>query len=426
LNDGFGLLAKFYKDADPKFAADMMAVWLMLREQYLKTGLLDELIGVDWSITPSKIESMDWGSHAFEGFGAVMRSRFGSPRETFVSFKAGSAQGHYHNDDLSYHFYGDGTPLSLDYNCSYTPRGDHAALHNTMTFGISRPFRHTGEDRDVHAMEQLTAPARVLAFKSTPAADVVVAERKGDSLRLSPVNPLDAKFQYPYPSRTTSIPITHRRYLMLVKHDEQSKLADYLVVRDETRSADRQHLHIHLLARDVKEQSHPSGRLFHVAGQWETDAVVYLSHNKVNDVVVDAWWYADEWMNGPGIYKVRQNAESEAANKVWLDKVRDTNGQALIPPVGWNKTWTVGEYQKWIRVETAPNTPMTWILYPHKPGTPMPTFETRDDGSIRVTLDGESETVYLGTTSTDAGQAWIEQSGTRTTLLDAETIKPLP
>ncbi|MFW6062070.1 MAG: hypothetical protein ACOC93_04605, partial [Planctomycetota bacterium] len=229
----FGRLGTFHTDADPAFAREMMGIWKLFVDQGMHVGLMDGLIEVDQSIEPMPLEEMDWSSEAFEGFGTVFRSRFQTPRETFVSFKAGRAHGHYHNDDLSYHFYGAGEPVSLDYNCSYSPRGDHAALHNSMTFGRTKSFTHTGEDEAVEAMEQIGGRGKVLATSLTDTADVVVAERSSERLELRPWDPRNAKFHYPYPSRQVD-PITHRRTLALVKHPEDSQMQDYLVVRDET------------------------------------------------------------------------------------------------------------------------------------------------------------------------------------------------
>ena len=427
-NEAFGKVAKFIKDKYPVLASEFMGTWKMLRAQGMRGSLVSDLIDVDQSIPAMAPEKMDWGSHAYFGFGAILRSRFGTPRETFVTFKAGPAAGHYHNDELSYHFYGDGTPLSLDYNCSYHPRGDHAALHNSMTFGITKNFTHTGDAHAVEAVEQLGGVARVGAFQSSPAADIVVAERTGESLSLTPVYPQDAKFQYPYPSRKTPVPITHRRYLTLVKHAPDSKLADYLVVRDETRSADAQQLNIHLLTRDVTRD----GPLFRAKGQWDTDAVVFLANSNIARVDVKRWYYYDEYMMGPEKWPRKDgkitNPEDLAAREEWQKRIHETDGEALIPPVGWKEKWTVGEYQKWLRIGTAPGTPMLWVLYPKKQNAPEPKFESLADGSgVRLTLGNETDEIWINSKPVTGmkGQAVVRQNGTETVLLKADAVPPL-
>jgi len=384
----FGVLARYYVETDPAFARELMGIRELLRGQGERGSFFEEVAEVPHQVAPLPVERMDWGSHAFERFGAVMRTRFGAPDETFVSFKAGAAHGHYHNDDLSYHYYGAGTPLSLDYNCSYHPRGDHAALHNSMTFGARQPFIHSSDTNAVPAQEQLLGRAHMLAFTNTPVAAVAVAERSGDHLQMTPIYPDQSRYAYGYPTRKLATPITHRRYLVLVKHPPDSRLADYLVVRDETQSTEPQQLNIHLLARDAQAD----GPLIRAAGQWDTDALVYLAGVPVKDLTIGRWFYGDD-----------KRAK----------EIHDTDGQCLIPPVGWTEPWTVGEYQKWLRIETAPGTPLLWVLYPQKQGTPAPQFETLANGTaVRIRLGTETEEIALAN-----GQAAITQAGKQTELL---------
>ena len=374
----FGVLAKYYAETDPAFAAELMGIRQLLRDQGQRGGFFEEVVEVPHQIAPLPVEKMDWGSHAFAGFGSVMRSRFGTSNETFVSFKAGAAHGHYHNDDLSYHFYGAGTPLSLDYNCSYHPRGDHAALHNSMTFGVAKPFLHSSDTNAVPAQEQLHGRAKMLAFRSTPAADIAVAERTGDHLQLAPIYPEQSRYAYGYPTRALPAPITHRRTLVLVKHPANSKLADYLVVRDATQTTEPQQLNIHLLVRDMKQD----GQLFRATGQWDTDALVYVA-GEMKDVTVGRWFYGGD-------------------------------EEKLIPPVGHTGLWNAGEYQKWLRIETAPGKPVLWALYPRKQGAPEPKITTLPDG-LRVAVAGDADEIIL-----TGKTAIIRQKGRETTLLDHE------
>jgi len=426
--EAYGTVAKAIKKENPALASEFMGVWKLLRSQGMRGSLVTDLIDLDQTIPATPVEKMDWGSHAFFGFGSVMRSRFGTPRETFVTLKAGPSRGHYHNDELSYHFYGEGTPLSLDYNCSYHPRGDHAALHNSMTFGVSRPFTHAGDEKPVEAMEQLPGRAKVGAFASTPAADVVVAEMTSDNLTLSPIYPDDAKFQYGYPTRKTAAPITHRRFLGLVKHPENSKLADYLIVRDETNSKEPQQLNIHLLAREVKRD----GQLIRATGQYDTDAVVFLANPTAEKFDIGRWYYFDESMMGPGKWPRKDGKiikpEDALEQEAWKKKIHETDGVALIPPSGWKDKWQVGEYQKWLKIATAPGTPMLWVLYPQKAGSREPEFESlADGGGVRVSLGGDIDEVYLATTPPAGipGQAVVKQNGKETVVLKSDAVPPL-
>jgi hypothetical protein len=393
----FGVLAKYFTAHDPAFARELMGIHALLRQQGQPGSLFDEIVNVPHEVEPLPLSEMDWGSHAFEGFGAVMRSRFGTPRETFVSFKAGHAHGHYHNDDLSYHFHGDGAPLSLDYSCSYSPRGDHAALHNSMTFGRQAPLTHAGDTNSVPAQEQIRRRARVLAFKTSPAADAVIAEREDDRLQLAPIYPEQARYGYGYPVREAAGLIKHRRTLVLVKHGASSPLADYLVIRDDTISLEPQQLNVHLLTRDVKRE----GSLIRGRGQWDTDALVYLARATETEFTVGRWYYGDKKAN---------DAE-----------IRATDGRSLIPPEGHAGTWMTGEYQQWLRIETQPGTPILWVLYPKKRNAPEPRFETLPDGNtVRVTLGLEVDEIQL-----TGQQAVVRQNGRETMLIDDGVVQPL-
>ncbi|MFC1462751.1 hypothetical protein ACFLQU_04010 [Verrucomicrobiota bacterium] len=408
----FGRLAAFYREADPAFASEMMGVYKLFREQGMSAGLYDQVIHMDLSIPPMPIEKMEWGSRVYYGFGSIMRSRFGTDRETFVTMKAGPTRGHYHNDELSYHFYGAGAPISLDYNCSYGPRGDHAALHNSMTFGVSRPYVHQGHEKAVRAMEQLWGTARVGAFRSTAAADVVVAERSGDGLQLRAVYPSHAIYGYGYPRRKVE-KIVHRRYLMLVKHPGGRKLNDYMVIRDETVSKEPQQLNIHLLARDVLRET-GDGRLYRARGQYDNDALVFFRNpydagkddfSGVTNVTVGCWYYG----------KGAKTAE-----------VTPENGAALIPPEGHEGRWMGGEFQKWLRIATEPGRPIMWVLYPLRRGDSEPKFSSTEDG-IQVALGADRDEIAMATVGTGEGrhQVVVEQNGKATVLIGRRRLGPL-
>lgn len=426
----FGGLARFYRTADPAFASEMMSVWKLFRDQGMRGTVLSDVINVDQSIAITPLEKLDWNSRSFLGFGAIMRSRFGTDRETFASFRAGSALGHAHYEQLSFHFYGVGLPVSLDYNCSYHPRGDHAALHNTMTFGQARPFTHQGDTNAVPAMEQAIGAAKLAAFASTPVADAAVAEMAVDSLVLSPVEPDHAKFQYPYPTRKIER-LVHRRYQVLVKHPAGSPLADYLVIRDETISREAQHTNLHLLSRDVKID----GNRIRAEGQGEADIDVFLATANAPKIEVGRWFYFDEWMSGPGKFKLtgkgndpEKQQASNAENAAWIQDIHDSDGKSLIPPKGWKDKWEVGEYQQWLRIDTAPGHALTWVLYARRRGEPEPTFAILpNDAGVSVSLGGVTDEVLLGTIPAAgvAGQVVVRQGGKETIVLGPQAVPAL-
>ncbi|MFP4260541.1 MAG: hypothetical protein ACLFS1_05620 [Opitutales bacterium] len=396
---GFGKLAYLYQDHDPLFAAEMLGTLQLLKDSGDRSKKLniDKWLGSSTiPVSPADPETMDWSSQAFEGFGAVLRDGFGTDGESFVSIKAGFTSGHYHNDDMAFHFYSGGDPISLDYNCSYSPRGDHAGLHNKLTFGKTGNLQHNREKYAFEGMEQAGGRAEVLAFESTDSADLLVAELSSDRLTMSPVFPKDHEFNRKYPSRDVD-PITHRRSLLFIKHADGSEGADYLVVRDETISSEPQQINLHLLASNLKVQ----GNRVAATGQWGKDMeVAFFPVDVEGDLRIEerAWWYYDRWMKGPGErYEMNEGETHEAYSarmsklnalpaadwapeyrkekadesyKPWRDLIEATQGRALIPPSGWSKEmpWRFGEYQKWLHVHTGGSRDVVWVLYPHEPG----------------------------------------------------------
>ncbi len=424
LGVGFGKLALLLKDADRAAAAEFRAVGDELartgglkREEWQK--LLDEGLN---AVKPADLKGLDWTSQAFDGFGAVLRHGFGTPTESFVSIKAGHAGGHYHNDDLAPHLYLDGRPVALDYNCSYHPRGDHAALHSSATFGREGTVKHNGRNEEVEAMEQAGGRARRVAFATSEAADVFAAERTADSLTLSPVFPGDAEFSRPYPSRKVS-PIRHRRWLMLVKPAKGSKMPAFMVVRDEFDGSEPVQLNLHLLAREILGE----GPLFRAPGQWDRDLTVFVAHAPIGKIEKRAWHYHDEWMSGPPAYAIlpnetqagwrsrleslkrQQNLTSlpppdwkptyhrdQKQNTEWFDRIRATQGAALMPPHGWRGPWQYGEIQQWLRLHLDAKAQPLWVLFASPEGE-VPAFEASGDGEgVRVTYRGETREVRLG------------------------------
>ena len=428
----FAKLAAFFKESDPAFASELMGTAKFLKEskkehagKKAKESLMENLLAIDHEIKPMPVDKMDWSSESFEGFGAIMRSGFGTANESFLSYKAGRARGHYHNDENSYHFYSGGTPISLDYNCSYTPRGDHAALHNTMTFGKRAMIEHNGRKEKVKAQEEITSSAKVLHFKSTEVADCVVSERVSNSLVLRPIDPGDHEFGRSYPMREVSS-LSHRRSLVFVK----SKKSDYLVVHDECGGEEKPQLNIHLLASEVQ---HFEGGLltFRVTGQLDQDILVVLADAAAPEIEIGSWHYRDDWMTGPkefvrhpnedlsawqarlkappkGWAPVWQDPKSDGAQE-WFSTIEKTNGKALIIPPGWRESWMYGEYQKWIRIEAAPGSSMTWVLYPYPKNSEPPVVE-RIDGGVKIIAEGQTDEVIFG------DEVSISRNGTKTDL----------
>ncbi|RMD73481.1 MAG: hypothetical protein D6820_18495, partial [Lentisphaerae bacterium] len=214
----FMFYARFYRKADPEFASELVGITNYLKKTgfpikggFTHNKILDAFLALLPDVPPMAVEKMDWSSQAFQGFGAICRNAFNTPHESFLTFRCGHAMGHYHNDPDAFHFYSGTTPIALDYNCSYHPRGDHAALHNTLTFGKAGKIRHNRRNETVPAHEQAVGdPGKLTVFKSLPQADVMLGLRKLDTLVMQPVFPRDAEFGRHYPVRKVT-PFEHRR-----------------------------------------------------------------------------------------------------------------------------------------------------------------------------------------------------------------------
>ena len=93
----------------------------------------------------------------------------------------------------------------------------------------------------------------------------------------------------------------------------------------------------------------------------------------------------------PGWKPTWQDPKEESSQQ-WFATIKATDGKALMPPPFWNASWMYGEYQKWLRIETAPGTPLTWVLYPYRRGTEPPELTRLTDG-VRVSAGKQTDEI---------------------------------
>jgi hypothetical protein len=215
--EGLQQAAMAYEKSDPAFAANLAAAAksAIPKGDDIKPGALGNTLT---TTNPALAANPDWklGSKYYGGIGAFFRSRFGRPDESLVTFKAGPARNHYQGDELSFTFWGAGDYLAVDYGSFYSPRMNPDWTHNKVSFGLTAS----------------SPVATVMAYESTPEADLSVAENVNNSLQLMTRPYASARALWDYQEIRTS-PKTDRRLMLLVKHPEGSPVADYLVVRDE-------------------------------------------------------------------------------------------------------------------------------------------------------------------------------------------------
>jgi hypothetical protein len=364
----FGVAAGGFKPSDPKFAGICRSMYRHYTGDRPGAENLHELLATDPSITPAPLADAPWTSRALPGFGAVLRSRFGTDRETFAAFKCGPSQGGFHGDELAFHFYGAGMPIALDWQCGGRFLVEQEHMHNRV---------------DVGDNENMDAAGELVAFQSSDAADVAVGQVRSDRLRKMPHYPHDVAAGAAYPRRSLAVPAIYRRYLMLVRHPA-GPVEDYLVVRDELSGPEPATFNLFVLARSVK----PDGQAFRFDGQLAADAVAFFASPEADRFRLDRWAWPKQ-------------------------------DESSMIPAGFRigeETWRTGELQQWLRVTASPGEAFLVVLYPYRKGAAAPTFESLAGGKgVRVTVAGATEDVFLSTDpAPDAGgQAVVRRPGPR-------------
>ena len=151
------------------------------------------------------------------GFGVVFRNRPGTPQETYLSFKSGPNRGHYHGDQLAFHYCAGARPLAVDHYCSYKPRAGQEHMHNRVAFSTPElPYANM----DGHE--------RLIAFKTSPNVSVAMGQVESERLRgveaLPPEKWHDITRLSPLPT-----PLVYRRTVVALNNGAQ----DYFVMRDQ-------------------------------------------------------------------------------------------------------------------------------------------------------------------------------------------------
>ncbi|RMD83388.1 MAG: hypothetical protein D6820_02395, partial [Lentisphaerae bacterium] len=158
-------------------------------------------------------------SEELPGFGVVMRNHPGTENETYLAFKSGPNRGHYHGDQLSFHYCADAHPLAIDHMCSYSPRAGQEHMHNRVAFSTADlPYAN------------MDGFERLIAFKTSLEADVAVGQVESPRLRATTPYPPEEWDTY-LPQHRFSTPLIYRRTIVFVKNDPPQK--DYFVIRDQ-------------------------------------------------------------------------------------------------------------------------------------------------------------------------------------------------
>lgn len=166
--------------------------------------------GLKEDLTALKTEEM-------AGFGMIFRNRPGTPQETYLAFKSGPNRGHFHGDQLSFHYCANGRPLAVDHHSSYAPRAGQEHMHNRVAF-------HT----DKLPWANMDGYERLIAFKTSDTVDVAMGQVESDRLRAAEEFPPE-KWDTRLPQEVFDTPLKYRRTIVFLKQAGQ----DCFVIRDQ-------------------------------------------------------------------------------------------------------------------------------------------------------------------------------------------------
>ncbi len=322
LQDLFAWAAHDYSE-DAEFAARMM--WHWRQGGALMCGVHDggmimgqwasALMMVDPDIAPAEPPAAV--SRRMDGYGVKLCQKNADGEETYLLIKCGPAKSHYHPDELSFHYYGRGTPLALDYGSMYIPRVNQPWYHNRISID--------------HKMD--AARGNIADFVVLDAADYFAGEVVIDSVTEVPELP-DAPYTRAYEKPWVNIrPAAWTRQIML------SRGGEYFAVADTIASDLPTDWSLHVLATGI--ESGPN--MWRFRGQLGTDLEVYSDAQPNQKVATGVWSYG----NSPN--------EISTEIPVWRRCTLDL-------PIG-----PLGETQHYVRLFRAPGKAYRVLLLPRKP-----------------------------------------------------------
>ena len=151
------------------------------------------------------------------GYGVIFHHQPQTDQETYFAFKAGPNRGHYHGDQLSFHYCAFATPLAVDHRSSYKPRAGQEHMHNRLSFATeTMPYAN------------MDGYERLIAFKSEEQASVAIGEVHSQRLRKVEALPPE-KWDWDVEQEHFTTPLHYRRSVVHVTADGN----DFFVLRDQ-------------------------------------------------------------------------------------------------------------------------------------------------------------------------------------------------
>ncbi|MBC8373760.1 MAG: hypothetical protein H8E53_09225 [Planctomycetes bacterium] len=164
-----------------------------------------------------KEDVREFKSEELPGFGVVFRNAPGSDKEMYLAFKSGPNRGHFHGDQLSFHYCAEARQVAIDHMCSYGPRAGQEHMHNRVAF-------HT----DKLPWANMDGYERVIAFKTSADVDVAIGQVESDRLRVTTEYPPEGWDVY-LPQQKLDKTLKYRRTIVAIKNAGR----DYFVIRDQ-------------------------------------------------------------------------------------------------------------------------------------------------------------------------------------------------
>jgi len=177
----------------------------------------------------------------FPGFGVVFHNRPGTERETYLALKSGPNRGHFHGDQLAFHYCANGFPLAVDHHCSYSPRAGQEHMHNRVAFSTPElPYAN------------MDGYERLIALKTSRVADVAIGQVESGRLRyVKPFPPED--WDREWPQVKLDPPLVYRRAVVLMRDGSGGQ--DYFVIRDQFAGPElTAHYCLHVLGEHCRQQ----------------------------------------------------------------------------------------------------------------------------------------------------------------------------
>jgi len=326
-------------------------------------------------------------SRALPGYGAVLRSGYGTSQETYLLFKAGRVRGHYHWDEGSFHLYARGVPMAVDWGSMYFPRADQPWWHNRVSLDHRAEAAMPGPEGGQNA--------ELIGFAAIGSADLAASQMVIRALGRQP----EIRENRPHtaadyePAQEIARSVWRRRVMLL-------KQPDYVVVRDDLESTYRSDWSLHVLAEGVAQD----GNRISLRGQHGVDLDVLFVAPREPAAHLGEWGFA---------YSVFEC--DRAAWETWREMLEDpaVAGYSCLPV---HPAVAEGEeHGRFVRSCEGAGRPYLAVLFPRRPDEAEPRVRglARPDG-FELSVGKRREWVWLAAqerTFEDGERAFVGGAG---------------